>query len=1181
MTADALPTVQINGVVWSQVVVGNTVYAAGQFSRARPAGAAAGTQETARGNLLAYDIRTGELITSFAPSLNAQALVVAASPDGSRIYVGGDFTQADGQPRNRVAAYSTSTGELIGDFRPSVSNRVRAIAATNDTVYLGGNFAAVGSVSRNRLAAVSAVDGALLPWAPQPGVGSTDGNRDGNLSTSNEVMALVLTGGGAQVVAAGRFDSLNEVKATGVGALDPVSAETRPFAVNQLITNQGINAAIWSLSTDGTTVYGTGYDYFGPGNLEGSFAADADGGTVQWINDCRGDSYSSFPVNGALYAATHAHDCKNIGAFPEQSPRVHKYATAVSLQATGTAGSHTLRNANFQGQPTPSLLPWFPTMTPGSYTGQYQAGWSVAGNGEYVVYGGEFPRVNGTGQQGLVRYALPTNAPNRVGPSSAGLTPTVVSFAPGVARVGWTATSDQDNENLTYRVYRDGDTRTPVYEVTAASTWWNTPAMSFTDVGVTGGGHTYRVSAVDPVGNQVNGSWTAVEVLEGAAAERPYGDTVRADGAQHHWPLGEPSGTTGYDYAGSADLTVGSGVVHGQEGAISGDLDTAYQFGGTSDGLAATRAAVPAPDTFTTEAWFRTTTTQGGKLIGFGSASTGISSNRDRHVYMDLEGRVHFGVYDGARRSINGSEVYNDGEWHHVVASLSPAGMSLYLDGALVGSRAEVTAGQSYSGYWRIGGDRGWVGDDWFTGQIDEVAIYPTALSAAQVADHHTLGSTGESVNVAPTAAFTSTVADLTASFDGSGSTDIDGTVESFAWDFGDGATGTGATATHTYAAAGTYTVTLTATDDGGATAARTGSVTVTDPPPNQAPTAAFSATAAGLSVSVDGTASADTDGTVASYGWDFGDGSTGNGAMAEHTYAAAGSYEVTLTVTDADGATGSAAETVTVTEAVAPPVLASDAFGRTISGGLGTADVGGEWVVSAGGARQSVRPGAAALDMTSGTNTGSYLTDVSQTSADLRTAISLSEVPTGGGAFLYVQPRRLGTNQEYRARVRVLADGTVRVAFTRLSGSASETIIGGEQLVPGLTYTAGTVLNLRVQAVGTGTTELAATVWAAGSDEPVEPTVTRTDSTASLQATGSVGLSGYLSGSATAPVGVRVTGFTAVPVGASEPAPENVAPTAVFSSAVAGLAVSFDGGASTDVDGSVASHGWDFGDGA
>src|ERR1700712_2218643 len=110
VTADPLPTVQIDGVVWSQVVVGNTVYVAGKFNKARPAGAALGTSETVRNNLLAYDIRTGVLITSFAPDLNGQALVVTASPDGKRIYVGGDFDHANGQTRYRIAAYDTATG---------------------------------------------------------------------------------------------------------------------------------------------------------------------------------------------------------------------------------------------------------------------------------------------------------------------------------------------------------------------------------------------------------------------------------------------------------------------------------------------------------------------------------------------------------------------------------------------------------------------------------------------------------------------------------------------------------------------------------------------------------------------------------------------------------------------------------------------------------------------------------------------------------------------------------------------------------------------------------------------------------------------------------------------------------------------------------------------------------------
>src|SRR5436305_1136616 len=72
VSADALPTVQVNGVVWSSVTIGNRVYATGSFTSARPAGSAAGSNETPRSNILAFDITTGALVTSWAPTLNGQ-----------------------------------------------------------------------------------------------------------------------------------------------------------------------------------------------------------------------------------------------------------------------------------------------------------------------------------------------------------------------------------------------------------------------------------------------------------------------------------------------------------------------------------------------------------------------------------------------------------------------------------------------------------------------------------------------------------------------------------------------------------------------------------------------------------------------------------------------------------------------------------------------------------------------------------------------------------------------------------------------------------------------------------------------------------------------------------------------------------------------------------------------------
>ena len=100
---DALPTVQVDGVVWSQVVVGNTVYAGGNFTTARPAGSAPGTNTTTRTDLLAYNIVTGELINGFAPTFDGQVLGLAASPDGTRIYAVGEFTKVNGSTATELS----------------------------------------------------------------------------------------------------------------------------------------------------------------------------------------------------------------------------------------------------------------------------------------------------------------------------------------------------------------------------------------------------------------------------------------------------------------------------------------------------------------------------------------------------------------------------------------------------------------------------------------------------------------------------------------------------------------------------------------------------------------------------------------------------------------------------------------------------------------------------------------------------------------------------------------------------------------------------------------------------------------------------------------------------------------------------------------------------------------------
>src|SRR5690625_631373 len=127
VTADALPTAQINGVAWDQEVVGDVVYVGGNFSHARPAGASPGTNQSPRSNVMSYRLSTG-VMSSWNPTVNGQVRVVTASPDGSRIYIGGSFTQVDGQPRSRIAAFDAASGARGQGSRPKVATTGRGTA---------------------------------------------------------------------------------------------------------------------------------------------------------------------------------------------------------------------------------------------------------------------------------------------------------------------------------------------------------------------------------------------------------------------------------------------------------------------------------------------------------------------------------------------------------------------------------------------------------------------------------------------------------------------------------------------------------------------------------------------------------------------------------------------------------------------------------------------------------------------------------------------------------------------------------------------------------------------------------------------------------------------------------------------------------------------------------------------
>jgi PKD repeat protein len=190
---------------------------------------------------------------------------------------------------------------------------------------------------------------------------------------------------------------------------------------------------------------------------------------------------------------------------------------------------------------------------------------------------------------------------------------------------------------------------------------------------------------------------------------------------------------------------------------------------------------------------------------------------------------------------------------------------------------------------------------DWWMGAIMDVAV----INADGTGDV-TWPARGTSAawrpaggNLPPLASFGTSCTGYTCTFNGGSSVDPDGSVASYAWDFGDGTTGAGLTASHTYATRNPYTVKLTISDDGGATASVASVVEL-----NLRPFTDGRVTCDGVTCNFE-SSSWDSDGSIVARHWAFGDGTSATGSQATHTYSTPGIYYAILTVTDNEGATG------------------------------------------------------------------------------------------------------------------------------------------------------------------------------------------------------------------------------------------------------------------------------------
>jgi hypothetical protein len=717
--SNVAPSWQTNGAVSAITAANGIVYVGGDFTRVRPPGAAAGSGEVIRNRLAAFNASTGALITSFNPDVNAAVKVLSMSADGQTLYAGGDFTAIGSATRNRIAAFAASTGALTS-WNPNANGRVSGISATASTIYVGGAFSTIGGRTERRVAALTASTGAALATF--------------TTTADNVVYQTALTPQGDKLYLAGAFLSVNgDTAYHAVAVVDTATGATLPFPAASVIPpkTEACIVEAKSVKTDSGSAY-FGVEGSGGGCFDGTFAVNSADGSLRWQSRCLGATQAVQPIGAILYTGAHAHDCSADDFDPDAFPEIG-WAKGLSrhlLSRTTSGGQLAAWNANTNGGPNGAGLG--PRV--------------MATDGNQLFVGGEFTTVNGLTQQGFARFSPATGdltAPTR--PPA----PTVVARAGGKVSIFVQAPLDTDDTDLTVRLYRDGAS-TPIATAPAHSLFWRQPVLAFSDDGLAlGSSHTYTADAIEAFGSNASPKSSASRAVTVVSTPPTYEAAVAQDSPVLNWRLGDAAGPLTADSSASKNAGLafgGSAVSYRTAGAVAGD--TAITVNG-STGYVSSTTKQDSPSSFSVETWFKTTSTSGGKIIGFGDQQGGLDFNGnptrsgayDKQIYLTNDGRLAFGVWVGFADVLTTSAAYNDGQWHHVVGSQGPQGLTLYVDGAKAAHDGQ-TQNQAYQGYWRIGGDNlgGWPNQpasDFFAGAIDETAVYDHALSLTSVQNHY------------------------------------------------------------------------------------------------------------------------------------------------------------------------------------------------------------------------------------------------------------------------------------------------------------------------------------------------------------------------------------------------------------------------------------------------------------
>jgi large repetitive protein len=291
---------------------------------------------------------------------------------------------------------------------------------------------------------------------------------------------------------------------------------------------------------------------------------------------------------------------------------------------------------------------------------------------------------------------------------------------------GQAGTAPGDLPGITVRIYQGsgtGGTLVETLTTTAAGSTWSVDAAPPLANGV----YTAQAEQSDTAGNAGHSSANVFTV------GTSYRDEVLADGPRAYWRLGETTGTTAADQTGSNPGSYGGSFSLGQPGALSADPNSSVSFNGTSGFMTAPDStSLDLTNGATVEFWIKRSQSAPYQVV-VGKPGDGQSKNENYAVWLNSDVPVAYFGNGSNYASVFGTTPL-DTDWHYFVATYDNSTARIYVDGVLDASSTSTVhlTGNSLP----FNAARGQGGQYFFGGQLDEIALYPTALSAARIQTH-------------------------------------------------------------------------------------------------------------------------------------------------------------------------------------------------------------------------------------------------------------------------------------------------------------------------------------------------------------------------------------------------------------------------------------------------------------